>query len=305
MTAPTEPRAVVIADADRHGDLVATGLAQEGLWPVRASVAKEAAQLVGAEGPALLVVGLTLAGVPAAGLDFAMATRLSPGTRHVPIVIVTDPARDGDLLLRLPLAWLPCDWLLPMPAGIGRLRAIARILVSQAGSASEPSCRPEHCPSGSGDGQKRRTTMKTEPTSNRRILVVDDEPDFAAYLQTLLEGAGLEVEVAYDGEDALASVREHRPALVTLDISMPRKTGVLFYREMKSDPRLRDVPVVVITGLRTTNQYAGPFVERFFEVDHLQLPKPDAYLDKPIDKARLLETVNVLVARSAGDMVEA
>jgi len=137
--------------------------------------------------------------------------------------------------------------------------------------------------------------MNAEPTPTRRILVVDDEPDFAAYLQTLLEAAGLEVEVAYDGEDALASVRERTPALVTLDISMPRKTGVLFYREMKSDPKLREVPVVVITGLRTTNRYAGPFVERFFEVDHLQLPKPDAYLDKPIDKGLLLQTVRNLL----------
>jgi len=130
----------VVADAGRHGDLVAAGLAQEGLWPVRAAVAREAAQLVGAEDPVLLVVGLTLAGVPAAGLDLAMTTRLSPETRHVPIVIVTDPARDGDLLLRLPLSWLPCDWLLAIPAGIDRLRKIARILVSQAGSVSGPSC---------------------------------------------------------------------------------------------------------------------------------------------------------------------
>jgi CheY-like chemotaxis protein len=127
--------------------------------------------------------------------------------------------------------------------------------------------------------------------NQRRILVVDDEPDFVAYLKTVLEAEGFAVATAYDGEDALAQVSETPPDLVTLDIQMPRKTGVLFYRQMKSEERLRSIPVIVVTGLRTTNLYAAPFIEAFFEGEHLNLPAPAAYLDKPVSRETLVATV--------------
>jgi CheY-like chemotaxis protein len=131
-------------------------------------------------------------------------------------------------------------------------------------------------------------------TTEQRILVVDDEPDFVAYLKTILEEDGFRVTVAFDGEEALSCVREMPPDLVTLDIDMPRKTGVLFYRRMKSEPRLRAIPVIVVTGLRRANEYAGPFVERFFEVG--KLPLPEAYLDKPVGRDELLSVVREKLA---------
>lgn len=133
------------------------------------------------------------------------------------------------------------------------------------------------------------------------ILVVDDEPDFVAYLTAVLEEDGFTVTSAFDGEEALRHVREMPPDLVTLDISMPRKTGVLFYRQMKSEERLRSIPVIVVTGLRRTNEYAAPFIERFFEFDDRKLPVPEAFLDKPVDKGTLLSMVKekLTVARAA------
>jgi CheY-like chemotaxis protein len=133
-------------------------------------------------------------------------------------------------------------------------------------------------------------------TAQRHILVVDDEPDFAACLKMVFEGAGVAVTTAHDGEAALPCVQETPPDLVTLDIQMPRKTGVLFYRQMKSDLKLRSIPVIVITGLRRMNDYAGPFVERFFQSNHLDVPAPDAYLDKPVDNRRLVAVVSEKLA---------
>lgn len=125
----------------------------------------------------------------------------------------------------------------------------------------------------------------------RRILVVDDEPDFAAYLKAIFEADGFTVTTAFDGEEALSRVQEMPPDLVTLDIQMPRKTGMLFYRQMKSDATLRSIPVIVITGLRRLDAYAGPFIERFFEVEERKIEAPKAYLDKPVDTRRLMEKV--------------
>ena len=68
-------------------------------------------------------------------------------------------------------------------------------------------------------------------------------------------------------------MRDLPPDLVTLDISMPRKTGVLFYRQMKSEERLRPIPVVVVTAPRD-QRVPAPFIERFFEFDDLPYLRP-------------------------------
>ncbi len=128
-------------------------------------------------------------------------------------------------------------------------------------------------------------------TTKQHVLVVDDEADFVAYLKTILEEDGFAVTTAFDGEEALSRMRETPPDLVTLDIQMPRKTGVLFYRQMKSDDRLRSIPVIVVSGLHPRNK---EFIERFFEVDHL--PVPEAYLDKPVSKGSLLTTAKAALA---------
>jgi CheY-like chemotaxis protein len=119
---------------------------------------------------------------------------------------------------------------------------------------------------------------------------VDDEPDFVACLKTIFEADGFTVTTASDGQEALSRVQETPPDLVTLDIQMPRKTGLLFFRQMKSDAKLRSIPVIVITGLRRLNDYAGPFIERFFEVEERKIV-PEAYVDKPVDMRWLLAMV--------------
>ncbi len=128
-------------------------------------------------------------------------------------------------------------------------------------------------------------------TTNPNVLVIDDDPDFVAYVKTVLEADGISVATAYDGEHALEQVRKDPPDLVTLDIQMPRKTGVVFYRQMKSEERLRAIPVIVVTGLRRMDLYAAPFIQAFFEVEHRNLPSPEAYLDKPVSREELLAAV--------------
>ncbi len=137
-------------------------------------------------------------------------------------------------------------------------------------------------------------TDERQPT----ILVVDDDADFVAFVSTVLDGAGFRVITAYDGVEGLERARETPPDLVTLDIQMPRKTGVLFYRQFKADARLRSIPVVIVTGLRHANSYAAPFVDAFFEFNDPAIPKPDAFLDKPFDKESLLSVVRAKLAAS-------
>ena len=78
--------------------------------------------------------------------------------------------------------------------------------------------------------------MTENQSAKKKILVVDDEPGVVAYLETLLQDNGYETVSAADGHLALEKFKSEHPDLVTLDISMPEKSGIRFYRDVKEDP---------------------------------------------------------------------
>jgi CheY-like chemotaxis protein len=124
------------------------------------------------------------------------------------------------------------------------------------------------------------------------ILVVDDDEDVVAYLNTVLEDAGYHPVCTNSGDEALDLAREHRPDLICLDISMPPPTGVRVYRQLRDDPELKAIPVIMVTG-----------VEREFEdfiKTRRQVPPPDGYHRKPFDVDELLATVREILAKSEG-----
>ena len=118
-------------------------------------------------------------------------------------------------------------------------------------------------------------------SSGRSVLVVDDDEDVRGYLGDLLADNGYRVRTAQDGGQAMARVREERPDLILLDLQMPEETGTGFYRKLRHQKALTDIPVIVISGL------AGRRVAVDREV---------VVLDKPIDEQRVLEEV----ARATG-----
>jgi CheY-like chemotaxis protein len=82
-----------------------------------------------------------------------------------------------------------------------------------------------------------------------KVLVVDDEPDVVEFLKNLLEDNGYEVEVANDGVQAMQNVTGNRPDLILLDLQMPEETGTGFYRKLRNRKDLRDIPVIIVSGL--------------------------------------------------------
>ena len=120
----------------------------------------------------------------------------------------------------------------------------------------------------------------------KTILVVDDEPDVRTFLSTLFEDNGYATVMAQDGNEGLSRVKEKAPDLVTLDITMPNKSGVRFYREMKESAEWRKVPIIIVTGV------SGDF--KTFISSRKQVPPPEGYLSKPIDKTEILNLVKKL-----------
>ena len=84
--------------------------------------------------------------------------------------------------------------------------------------------------------------------SEKRILVVDDEPDVRNFLAACIEDAGFVVETARDGEEALAKIDANPPDLMTLDMVMPRKSGIAVIRTLREKERFAKLPIIVITA---------------------------------------------------------
>ena len=129
--------------------------------------------------------------------------------------------------------------------------------------------------------------MSDAKGAKKLILVVDDEPDIVAFLTTLLEDNGYRTASARDGQDAWSKARADKPDLVSLDITMPEKSGVRFYRDLKNDPDLKDVPVIIVTGVSDDFQK--------FISSRKQVPPPEGYISKPIVEKTFLETVAKLI----------
>lgn len=121
----------------------------------------------------------------------------------------------------------------------------------------------------------------------KTVLVVDDEPDAREFLVTVLEDNGFTAVTAKDGTEALAAIERRRPDLVTLDITMPEKSGVAVYRKLREDEQLKSIPVIIITGV------SDDF--RTFISSRRQVPAPDGYISKPVDHAQFLSMVQSLL----------
>jgi CheY-like chemotaxis protein len=123
------------------------------------------------------------------------------------------------------------------------------------------------------------------PTT-KTILIIDDEPDTQTYFSTLLQDNGFNTVVAENGEEGLKKVREAKPDLITLDISMPETSGVRCYRELRENDEWKSIPVIMITGV--SEDFRG------FISSRKQVPPPDGYLSKPVDEEQLLKMVRNL-----------
>jgi len=117
--------------------------------------------------------------------------------------------------------------------------------------------------------------------AGRKILVADDEPDFVTFISAILEDNGAEVIKAYDGEQALELARIEKPDLITLDISMPGKSGVEVFDYIRKDKELNKIPICIITGKPELRKliYEHP-------VSH-----PEGYMDKPITEEGLIRNL--------------
>ncbi len=126
-----------------------------------------------------------------------------------------------------------------------------------------------------------------------KILVVDDDPDILDAVTMILESRGYEVVTARDGIEALANLRAENPALMILDLLMPKMDGWAVCKELQ-DPRwskYRHIPILILTSVREEASRRRYELETGLELD------VDDYVEKPMSPDILLERVGKLIKK--------
>ena len=127
--------------------------------------------------------------------------------------------------------------------------------------------------------------MKPETRNSKLVLIAEDEPNIVISLEFLLKGAGYEVTVARDGEEALRQVGMLRPDLVVLDIMLPSVSGFEVCRRIRERRESKDTKVLMLTarGLES-------------EIEKGMAAGANAYMTKPFATRELVQTVASLLA---------
>ena len=125
-------------------------------------------------------------------------------------------------------------------------------------------------------GNRLSSAADDHPDYDASILVVDDDPNVVYYLVGFFHDNGYETCSAVNAPEAFEVLQKEKPDLITLDIDMPEVTGPQFYRKYTQMDDLKDIPVIVISGM------AKP---------HLAVKKALAVVEKPFERNELLKIV--------------
>jgi DNA-binding response OmpR family regulator len=122
-------------------------------------------------------------------------------------------------------------------------------------------------------------------TEKQLILVVDDDPDLVESVSMKLESEGYAVDKAYDGVEAMEHIQARRPAMVILDVMMPRKTGYQLCEELKKSDDFKDIIIILLTAVADAVSSTN-----YTHLDGRNTLADD-YIPKPIKLEALMEIV--------------
>jgi DNA-binding response OmpR family regulator len=123
-----------------------------------------------------------------------------------------------------------------------------------------------------------------------RVAVIDDEEDITTFLRLALEDAGFVVVASNHPEEAPGLLRAFQPDVICLDLLMPGLTGASLYVEIKADPELARVPVLILSGLNARDELTAILAREG------GVPPPAGYIEKPVAAAGFVRIVRSLLA---------
>jgi CheY-like chemotaxis protein len=131
-------------------------------------------------------------------------------------------------------------------------------------------------------------------SQDKRILVVDDEPDVVIFLRTALEDSGFQVESALSVDEALGKIKERPPDCISLDMVMPRKSGIILFHELRRNPKWSKIPVLFVTGHAREDSVRKDLAAA--ALADSTLSGPSTYLEKPVTAQVFVKAVANLLS---------
>jgi chemosensory pili system protein ChpA (sensor histidine kinase/response regulator) len=132
----------------------------------------------------------------------------------------------------------------------------------------------------------RMPVPQAAPSTQLTALVVDDSITMRRVTQRLLERRGVKVHTARDGLDAITVLQEHNVDIILLDIEMPRMDGYQFATHVRNDPKVKHLPIIMITS-RSGEKHRAKAIEIGV----------NDYLSKPYQESQLIAAIGALVGR--------
>jgi len=128
---------------------------------------------------------------------------------------------------------------------------------------------------------------------SKKVLIVDDDPDVRLFNATVVEESGFIPVEAENGEQGLKMVKEETPDLVILDVLMPRQSGIRLYRELKTDSSLKNVKVIMLSGVAKRTFLRSQKALTEFGGD--KIPEPETYIEKPVEPEELAAAIKKMI----------
>ena len=127
--------------------------------------------------------------------------------------------------------------------------------------------------------------------TKKKLLMIDDDPDFVEPIMAILENAGYEVDAKYNPDEGFQALKTGSYALLLLDVLMGRGAeGIMIARKIGDDEKLRETPILIITGMREQIAFLFPG-----QPVHPSFVPTDELIEKPVEPDLLLEKVSTLL----------
>ena len=134
-----------------------------------------------------------------------------------------------------------------------------------------------------------------------KILVADDERDMRIFVSTVVETLGFEAIVARNGTEAIQKANSTLPALVILDVMMPKiDDGIQTYQQFRTDPKLSPIPIIMLSAIAKKTFLHS--INMLSPRQGARLPEPEAYMEKPPDANELGRMITGLL-QSGSQMI--
>jgi len=127
---------------------------------------------------------------------------------------------------------------------------------------------------------------------NKKVLIIDDEPDATAFSEAMLSELGdFEIVTACNGLEGLQKAEAIKPDLIILDVQMPVMNGFQVFKELKKKDDTENIPVIMLTGIATTTGLRYDAKDMGITLGS----EPDAFIDKPVEPEEFHKTVSEIL----------